>query len=94
MAFRLCCFILDIALAVCAPFLFGVLDRMLNSIVSVPDRYLYIHFVPKEKVAPPLYCEGNNNNSIALFHEDNILSICLFKYGPQHNKLNNISMYK
>ena len=94
MAFRLtCCFILDIALGVCVPFLLDVLGRMWHSIVSVPKHYLLIYFVPKEKVAPPLHGEGNNNNSLPLFDEDSILCICLSKYGPQHNKLNNITLY-
>ena len=37
---------------------------------------------------------NNNNNNISLFHEDNILSIYYLTYGPQHNRLNNITLYK
>ena len=46
MAFHLCCFfIFSVDLVVCVPFPFGVWGRMWNSIVSVPERCLFIYFI-------------------------------------------------
>ena len=41
--FHLCCFYLCVVLIVGVP-LFGVKSRMWNSIVSVPDRCLFIYY--------------------------------------------------
>ena len=37
-------FIFSAVLVVCVPFLFGIWDRVWNSIVSVPDHCLFIYF--------------------------------------------------
>ena len=44
LAFHLCCFKSSAVLVVRVPFPFGVWGRMWNSIVSVPDHYLFIYF--------------------------------------------------
>ena len=43
LAFHLCCFYFSVVLIVGVPFPFGVESRMWNSIVSVPDRGLFIY---------------------------------------------------
>ena len=40
LTFHLCCFIFDAILKVCVPFPFGVLVRMCNVILSLPDYFL------------------------------------------------------
>ena len=44
LAFHLYCFYFNLVLIVGVPFPFGVYDKMLNSIVSVPDHCLFIYF--------------------------------------------------
>ena len=41
-SFHLCRFYFSVVLFVCVPFPFGVKGRMWNSVVSVPDHFLFI----------------------------------------------------
>ena len=48
LAFFFCCFYFSAVLIVGVPFPFGVYGRMWNSIVSVPDRCLFIYFTARQ----------------------------------------------
>ena len=50
LSFHLCYFYFSAVLIVCVPFSFGVLGRMWNSIVSVPNHCLFIYFELDELV--------------------------------------------
>ena len=81
LAFHLCCFYFSAVLIVCVPFPFGVQGRIWNSIVSVPDRCLFIYFcysmitklatsvhIAHEKAGLSLTCGHTPLKAIRIFH--------------------------